>query len=124
MIIPKEELSADDVRMGVERFLQEQLNWTIDGYKCDSSTVIQVLVKAASDGQSIDSICEDLRSSVSSNMVRMQLNAILDVYDLRLRPAQINVGLVACIPEAMPRLGQEKALDLRGEPFESFQNIR
>jgi hypothetical protein len=46
MIIPKEQLSAEDVRVEVERFVGEHLNWEIDGYKCDSSTVIQVLRSA------------------------------------------------------------------------------
>jgi hypothetical protein len=117
MIIPKEQLSAEDVRVEVERFLQEHLNWTIDGYKCDSRTVIQVVVKAAIEGQTIDSICEDLRLDVSSNTVRTQLNAILDVCDLRMHEAQINAGLVDCIPEALPRVGLEMALDLHDEPF-------
>lgn len=117
MMIPKEQLSADDVRVEVERFLQDHLNWTIDGYKCDSSTVIQVLVKAAIEGQTIESICEDLRLDVSSNTVRAQLNAILDVCDLRQHEVAINAGLVECIPQVMPRVGLEMALDLHDEPF-------
>jgi len=117
MIIPKEQLSGEDVRVVVEQILREHLKWAIAGYKCDSSTVIQVLVKAAIEGQTIDSICEDLGLEVSSNTVREQLNAVLDVCDLRTHECQINAGLVDCIPEQLPRRGLEMALDLHDEPF-------
>jgi hypothetical protein len=117
MIIPKEQLSAEDVRVVVEQFIGEHLNWTIDGYTCDSRTVSQVLVKAAIEGQTIQSICEDLRLDVSSNTVREQLNGLLDVCDLRTHEAQINAGLVDCIPVQLPRMGLEMAIDLHDEPF-------
>jgi hypothetical protein len=117
MIIPKEPLSAEDVRVAVERFVAEHLKWEIDGYKCDSSTVIQVLVKAAIEGQTIESIGEDLRLDIGSNTVRAQLNGLLDVCDLRTHEAQINAGLVECIPAQLPRAGLEMAIDLHDEPF-------
>src|SRR5579859_634205 len=117
MIIPREQLSAEDVRVVVEQFLGEHLNWRIEGYKCDSSTVSQVLVKAAIEGQTIESICEDLRLNVKSNTVREQLNGLLDVCELRTHEAHVNAGLVNCVPTQLPRVGLEMAIDLHDEPF-------
>jgi putative transposase len=117
MIIPKERLSGEDVRQIVEESLQRHLSLGIDGYKCDSSSVIQVLVQAAIEGQSIESICDDLKVEVSSNTVREQLNAVLDVCELRRHECEMNAGLVGCIPQQMPRRGREMALDFHDEPF-------
>ena len=116
-MIPKAELSGEAVRQKVEEILRKYLNIEIAGYKCDSSSVIQVLVKAAIEGQTIESVCEDLKVEVESNTIREQLNALLDVYDLRRQECEMNAGLVACIPEQLPRQGCEMALDMHDEPF-------
>jgi putative transposase len=79
--------------------------------------VVNVLVKAAIEGQTIESVCEDLALEVSSNTVREQLNALLDVYDLRTHECEMNAGLAACVPDALPRGGREMALDMHDEPF-------
>src|SRR5258706_16180967 len=105
MIIPKERLSGEGVRQVVEQTVREHLKLDIDGYKCDTATVVSVLVKAAIEGQTIESVCEDLAIEIGSNTVREQLNALLDVVDLRRQECEMNAGLVACIPEQMPRQG-------------------
>jgi hypothetical protein len=117
MMIPKEQLSGEDVRQIVEQTLQEYLKVELKGYKCDSRCLIQVLVKAAIEGQTIESVCDDLELEVSSNTVREQLNAVLDVYDLRRQECEMNAGLAARVPEQLPRRGCEMALDLHDEPF-------
>ncbi len=117
MNIPKEQLRGEDVRRIVEQTLAEHLKLRIEGYKCDSKSVMQVLVQAALEGQSIESICEDLELDVSSNTVREQLNGVLDVCDLRRHECEMNSGLADCIPEQMPRRGREMALDFHDEPF-------
>src|SRR5450631_2489472 len=94
MMIPKEQLSGEDVRQKVEEIVGNYLNIAITGYKCDSGCVIQVLVKAAIEGQTIESVCDDLNIEVESNTVREHLNALLDVYDLRRHECEMNAGLV------------------------------
>jgi len=79
--------------------------------------VVNVLVKAAIEGQTIESICADLGVEVGSNTVREQLNRLLDVCELRAHECQMNAGLVSCIPEQLPRRGREMALDVHDEPF-------
>jgi Transposase DDE domain len=117
MMIPRERLSGEDVRQIVEQTIRAYLNVAIVGYKCDSRCVVNVLVKAAVEGQTIESACEDLELEVSSNTVREHLNALLDVYDLRRHECEMNAGLVSCIPEQLPRRGCEMALDFHDEPF-------
>src|SRR6266852_7158480 len=117
MMIPKEHLGGEDVRGVVEQTLREHLNLAFDGYKCDSGAVVNVLVKAAIERQTIESVCDDLTLEVSSNTVREHLNAVLDIYDLREHECEMNAGLAGNIPEALPRRGREMALDLHDEPF-------
>ena len=103
MIIPKEQLSGEDVRQKVEAIVENYLKIAITGYKCDKRCVIQVLVKAAIEGQTIESVCNDLTVEVESNTVRDHLNGLLDVCDRRRHECDRNVGLVACLPEQLPR---------------------
>ncbi len=117
MNIPKEQLSGEDMRQMVEEIVGEHLKLAIEGYKCDNHLVLNVLVKAAVEGQTIESVCEDLKVEVGSNTVREQLNALLDVCELRRQECEMNSGLVRCIPAQMPRLGCEMALDYHDEPF-------
>src|SRR5712691_7474243 len=117
MMIPREQLNGEDVRQAVEQTLREHVNLAINGYKCDTASVVNVLVKAAIEGQTIQSVCEDLALEVGSNTVREQLNVLLDVYDLRQHECEMNAGLAACVPQQLPKRGREMALDFHDEPF-------
>ena len=117
MMIPKEQLGGEDVRRVVEQTLREPLNLAVDGYKCDTGAVVNVLVKAAIERQTIESVGDDVRLAVSSNTVREHLNAVLDGYDLREHECEMNAGLAGNIAKALPRRGREMALDLPDEPF-------
>ena len=117
MIIPKKRLAAEDVRATVEQVLREHLKLNIAGYKCDVATVVNVLVKAAIEGQTIESVCADLELEVGSNTIREQLNRALDASDLRVQEAELNSGIGACLPAELPRHGREMALDWHDEPF-------
>src|SRR6266568_5026842 len=117
MMIPKEQLGGEDVRRVVEQTLREPLTLAVDGYKCDTGAVVNVLVKAAIERQTIESVGDDVTLAVSSNTVREHLNAVLDVYDLREHECEMNAGLAGNIAKALPRRGREMALDLHDEPF-------
>ena len=116
-MITKSKLTAEDVRQMAESVLRDYLNVNIDGYKCDTASVLNVLMKAAIDGQSVESVCADLTEVAGSNALREQLNAVLDVYDLRRHEVEMNAGMAACLPADLPRRGREMALDLHDEPF-------
>jgi putative transposase len=116
-MITKNELTAEDVRQTAEQVLRDHLNVNIDGYKWDTARVLNVLMKAAIDGQSVERACADLNEIAGSNALREQLNVALDVYDLRRHEIEMNAGLAACFPADLPRMGREMALDLHDEPF-------
>ena len=79
--------------------------------------MVNVLVKGAIEGQTIESVRADLALEVGSNTVREQLNRALDASDLRVQEAELNRGIAACIPTELPRRGKEMALDWHDEPF-------
>jgi len=98
MMIPKEQLTGEDVRQVVEQMIRDHLNVAVDGYNVDTTVVVNGLVKAAIEGQTIESGCEDLALEVGSNTVREHLNALLDGYDLRQHEGAMNAGWRELLP--------------------------
>jgi len=72
MIIPKEQMNAEDERQRVEQMIHEHIKLAADGYKCDSSSVTHVLVRAAIEGQRVERVCQALEWNVSSNTASAQ----------------------------------------------------
>jgi len=70
MIVPKESLSGEDVRRTVEEGLSKHLGLDGQGYKCDGRLVINVVVAAAIEARTIESVCDDLEVGVESNTIR------------------------------------------------------
>jgi putative transposase len=117
IIIAKNRLNAEDVRQMTEQVMREQLKLEVKGYKCTTEMVCNVLMKAAVEGMSVESICADLQGVTGSNTLREHLNTILDVCELRRHECEMNAALVSCIPSEMPRRGREMAIDYHDEPF-------
>ena len=97
--------------------MQEQITWREAGYKCNRELVCNVLMKAALEGMSVESMCADLLVATESNTVRAYLYAMLDVCELRRHECEMNASLAACVPSELPRQGREMALDYHDEPF-------
>lgn len=116
-MIAKNSLKAEDVRQMSERILRETLGIAVQGYKCTSEQVCNVLLKAAVEGMSVESICADMQVEVGSNTIREQLARVLDVSELRRQECDMNRALVECVPAQLPRRGREMALDYHDEPF-------
>ena len=116
-MITKNRLNAEDVRSLTEQIMQEQLSLEVQGYKCTTQMVCNVLMKAAVEGMSVESICTDLQGITGSNTIREHLNAVLDVCALRQHECEMNAALAVCIPPELPRDGREMAIDYHDEPF-------
>jgi len=116
-MITKNSLKAEDVRQMSEAMLRETLGIAVQGYKCTSEQVCNVLLKAAVEGMSVESICADMQMAVGSNTIREQLTRVLDVCELRRQECDMNRALVECVPAQLPRRGREMALDYHDEPF-------
>jgi putative transposase len=52
-----------------------------------------------------------------SNPIREYLNQAIRMGTFREREQQLNAALGSCIPQAMPRIGIEIAIDFHDEPF-------
>lgn len=116
-MIPEYTLKAEDVRQATVKTLQSYLSLKTEGYTCTTQMTLDVLLKAAAQGSSIEAVCADLQAVADSNTIREQLNAVLDVADLRQQEAELNLALSSAIPADMPRGGLEVAIDLHDEPF-------
>jgi hypothetical protein len=117
IMITKNRLAAEDVRQMTEQILREELHMEVQGYKCTSEMVCNVLMKAAVEGMRVESICADLQGVTGSNTIREHLNTILDVCALRQHECEMNAALVSCLAPELPRRGREMAIDYHDEPF-------
>ena len=116
-MITKNQLRGEDVRRMTADIVQDHLGLAVVGYKCSTAMVVNVLMKAAVEGVSVESICRDLRGTTGSNTIREQLKRVLDVCNLRQDETAMNAALVACVPRALPRTGCAMAIDYHDEPF-------
>lgn len=115
--IPQYELKAEAVHRLMLETLQHHLSLKMEGYRCTTEQVLNVLVKAAAQGSSLESVCQDQADGISSNSLRDHLNSALPVTHLRQQEAELNQTLAAGIPADMRRGGVEVALDTHDEPF-------
>jgi hypothetical protein len=116
-IILKNRLKAAEVREVSEGLLKKHLSLEVDGYKLTTAMALNVLLKAAIEKRSIESVCADLTEVVDSNTLREALNRALTVAELRQQEAAFNAALADCVPQAMPRRGLEMAIDFHDEPY-------
>jgi putative transposase len=116
-MILKNGLHAKDIHQMSMTTLSHHLTLDIQGYRCDTAMLWDVLLKAALDNGSIQSACDDLAAVADGNTLREQLNAALDVADLQRQEAEMNAALVADLPPELPRSGVEIAIDFHDEPF-------
>lgn len=117
MIIPKKQLKAEDVHQMLLDKLHRHLSLKTEGYRCTTEQVLNVVVKAAAEGSSLEAVCRDQAGGINSNTLREHLNTALDVRQLRQQEAEMNQALASAIPTAMPYGGLEVALDTHDEPF-------
>src|SRR5690606_10164091 len=116
-IIPERELKAEEVHRMLLETLQTHLSLKTEGYRCTTEQVLNVVVKAAAEGSSLEAVCSDQADGVDGNTLREQLNAALDVTQLRQQEVEMNQALASATPVAMPRGGLEVAIDTHDEPF-------
>lgn len=116
-IIPENELKAEAVHRMLLESLQTHLSLKTEGYRCTTEQVLNVLLKAAAEGSSLEAVCNDQPNGIDGNTLREQLNAALEVTHLRQQEAEMNQALASAIPVAMPHGGVEVAIDSHDEPF-------
>lgn len=116
-MIPQNELTAQDVRDLVQETAEAHLGIEVTGYKSSSKMLFDVLMKAASEGISIDAACRDLEATVGANTIRSLLNQQLPKEELEAQEEAMNKALAVNIPVHVQRSGLSAAIDEHDEPF-------
>ena len=116
-MIAKESINAQEVREQVLEISKEHLPFEASGYECTTEMVYDVLLKAATEGISIEAACQQLDDVVDGNTIRSVLNEQLDVEQIRVHEEEINAGLASILPKQIKSRGLEGAMDLHDEPF-------
>lgn len=116
-MIPQNELTAHDIREKMQEVAKEHLPVEISGYKSSSEMVFDVLMKAASEGISIDAACRDLEKTVGANTIRELLNEQLPKEKLAEHEKAMNEALSANLPATFKGKGVTAAIDEHDEPF-------
>jgi len=110
-------LTDENTRQEAVERLTRYLPLQVSGYECSAETVIDVLVKAAVSGQTIEAVCKDLDEMVAGETIRGYLNEQVRVDDLHRLEQQVNQALVAGLPRRLWKPKLEIAIDLHDEPF-------
>jgi hypothetical protein len=79
--------------------------------------VTDVLVKASVEGETIESVCNDLEAVPTGHTVRNYLNEQLRPEDLATIEERVNGALTADLPKRLWRSRLDLAADLHDEPF-------
>lgn len=116
-MIAKESVSAQDLRDKVLEIGQAHFPFSADGYKVTTEMLYDVLLKAASEGISIEAACADLDDVVEGNTIRTLLNEHLAIEQIREHEEQINEAFSFALPPQMQTKGLEGAIDFHDEPF-------
>jgi Transposase DDE domain len=116
-MITQPELTAEEVRTLALEVMERHLKLEISGYKCDSDMLRNVLLKAAAEGLSIDAVCHELSGLAAANTVRVELNQVLNIKELKQQEQEMNEALTEWLPSALYLRRLELALDLHDEPY-------
>lgn len=116
-MIPEYTLNAEDVRGMMVDVMEGHLSLKTEGYRSTTNKTFNLLLKAVAESSSLEAVCADSCGVMASNTLREQVNAALDVSELRQQEAEMNAALAAAIPAGMPRGGLEVAIDTHDEPF-------
>lgn len=116
-MIAQAELRAEEVHVQALEMMERHLQLEVQGYKCDSRMLQNVLLKAAIERKSIEGVCQELSGLAASNTVRVQMNKALKVKDLKRHEQGMNAALTEWIPSALRQRRLELAVDTHDEPF-------
>jgi len=114
---PQRSFSAAQLRDQVLNHLEPHLSWTTEGYRVRTHITLDVLIKAAVEGTSLEAVCEDTLGLVSSNALREQLTQALEEMTLREHEREMNAALASALPLGMRRNRVQLAMDWHDEPF-------
>lgn len=119
-------ITKDEVHGYANHWLGTALRLEYEGYKCNSTIILQILLIAAARVVSLFAACRDLADAPCDQTIRDALEATLpDISELEKR---MNRALVIDVPKALYRKSRIVAIDLtlipyHGQPSEDKQEI-
>ena len=108
-------ITKAEVHAYAEDWLGTAIRLEYRGYKCSTSTLLQVLLIAAARVVSVFAACRDLADAPSDQTIRNALAATLpEIAELQRR---LNLALVTHVPRALRRKSRMVAIDLTLIPY-------
>jgi putative transposase len=104
-------------RQATQERLASHLPIHAAGYECSTETVLDVLIEAAINRQTIETTCTQLDQIVDGETVRGYLNEQLRVNDLYGLEWDLNQSLAAGLPRRLRKTKLHLAIDFHDEPF-------
>ena len=111
------QLTDRAVRDAVIDQLASNLPLSVEGYTCTTEMVLDVLIKAAVTGKTVEAVCQELQDVATSNTIRSYLNEQIRADGLAELERWVNAALVADIPAQVWARTWDVALDFHDEPF-------
>lgn len=111
------ELSREETRQATIKHLKGHLPVEVKGTKASTEMVLDVLVHAAVNGQSIEASCAELSGSADSNTLREYVNKAFQVERLAEVERRVNTALIAELPKKLHKKIHKVAIDLHEQPF-------
>lgn len=108
--------SDETTRQATVACLKDPLGLELQGTKATTEMALDLLIHAASVGQSIEARCAELESA-HSNPIRDYLNQAFKAETLSELEAQVNAALAHDLPKKVFAKAQERAIDLHEQPF-------
>ena len=110
------ELTAETTREAAISCLKKHLELDIQGSKVSTEMALEILVHAASLGQSIEASCAEL-DVADSNTIRDYLNGAFTASTLSSLEKQVNSALLSDLPNKVYLKAQDLAIDLHEQCF-------
>lgn len=111
-------ITAEQLRALTVEVLTEHLPLAVEGYRYTDADLYHVLVAAAVQQRSIESVAQQLGDAPSANLVRHYLaDRLFLPQDLDALEAQCNALLVARLPADLPGRRHRLAIDLTLLPY-------
>jgi hypothetical protein len=110
-------LTDETTRQEAIERLSRYLPLRADGYECSTEMILDILLKAASNRQTIETTCNNLEHMVHGETIRGYLNDQIRVDDLHSLEQNLNQALVAGLPRRLRKAKLHVAIDFHDEPF-------
>jgi len=111
------ELTDRAVREATLDRLTKHLPLQVEGWACTTEVVLDVLVKAAATGKTIEAVCKELDNVPDSNTIREYLNQQIRIAELRKLERRVNRALTQDLPAHVWKTACDVVFDLTDDPF-------